>query len=85
MISLGAFLVLWAELTLPEDVDPRPVPPKKLVLTGPYSLMKHPMYVGNVSVLAGFAGMGGGVWAALAVGFLTKLLMQDWISRENER
>ena len=82
MVVFGAALSAWAELALPEGTDMRPIPPVKEVRDGPYGLLKHPMYVGNVAVLAGFAGLGGGIFAALSVGILAKMIMQHFAGLE---
>ncbi len=82
----GLALVTWSWLALPEGTDMMPVPPVKRVSAGPYRFLKHPMYVGNVAFVAGLAGLNGGgaggLFAALAVGFLAKMLMQYWAGLE---
>lgn len=86
----GLALVSWAYVALPKGTDMMPIPPRgKLTKAGPYRWrwLKHPMYVGNVAFVAGLAGMtggrAGGLWAALAVGFLAKMLMQYWAGLES--
>lgn len=80
----GAILALWAELSLPKGTNLMPVPPKTITKKGPYRFVQHPMYIGNVAVLSGFAGLGGGIWNALAVGFLAKMVMQHWAGLEKK-
>ncbi len=79
---IGAALVQWAVVSLPKGTSLMPVPPKTITKKGPYRFARHPMYIGNVAVLSGFAGLGGGIWNALAVGFLAKMLMQHWAGLE---
>ena len=81
----GLCLTYWAYFSLPAGTDMMPRPPKKRVKTGPYRLMKHPMYTGNVAIVAGLGGLAGGWLNALAVGSLAEMLMQHWIGLEEGR
>ena len=36
---------------------------KELAQTGPYALMRHPLYTGNIALVIGFALAGGTLWA----------------------
>ena len=76
--------MLWACKALPEGTDMRPIQPLYRIKTGPYRFLKHPMYVGNVAIVAGLAGLAAGAWNALAVGSVAKMLMQHWASLEEE-
>lgn len=84
MVVVGVVLCLWGELSLPRGTNMAPVPPVTKVRTGPYRFMNHPIYTANVCVVAGLAGIGGGVWVALSVGILAKLLFQQWIWMERQ-
>ena len=39
---------------------------RELATHGPYALMRHPLYTGNISIIAGFAIVSGQWWAAAA-------------------
>lgn len=79
---VGLGLVMWAGVSLPEGTVLFPLPIKAISTAGPYRFLRHPMYVGNVLAIAGFAGLAAGVWNALAVGGLAELVMREWAWRE---
>lgn len=87
-ISVAGFVLgVWAGISLPKGTDMMPGPIRGKVTTdGPYRFLKHPMYIGNVMIVAGLAGMNGGRWggifAALAVGFVAEMLMRQWAGLE---
>jgi protein-S-isoprenylcysteine O-methyltransferase Ste14 len=66
--AIGAALAVWCILTFvvigrgtPAPFDP----PRRLVVAGPYRLVRNPMYVGAILALAG-AALFYGSWALLA-------------------
>jgi protein-S-isoprenylcysteine O-methyltransferase Ste14 len=52
---LGALLVAWAWRALGPAATPFPVPRGRLVATGPYAYVRHPIYTGGVLFFLGFA------------------------------
>jgi protein-S-isoprenylcysteine O-methyltransferase Ste14 len=55
---------------------PRPKPDGELIVEGPYSMMRHPMYVGGVFLFAGLS-LVFSVWGLL----LTAVLALFWIAK----
>ena len=39
---------------------------RELATHGPYALVRHPLYTGNISIISGFAVASGQLWAAIA-------------------
>ena len=54
---VGGLLVVWAWRTLDRAATPfpRPRPGGRLVETGPYAFVRHPVYVGGIVFFLGFA------------------------------
>lgn len=54
---VGALLVAWAWRTLDRSATPfpRPRPGGRLVESGPYAFVRHPVYAGGTLFFAGFA------------------------------
>lgn len=85
-IAIAGFaLSAWAHYSLPLGVVDFPVPIKVATTRGPYRYCNHPMYVGNVVMITGLGGLGGGVWNALALFTLSELVMREWAWRESRR
>jgi protein-S-isoprenylcysteine O-methyltransferase Ste14 len=55
---------------------PRPRPDGELIVEGPYSMMRHPMYVGGVLFFAGLS-LVFSVWGLV----LTALLALFWVAK----
>jgi len=59
LVVLGEGVRLWASGHIVKN--------QKLTTTGPYALVRHPLYVGNILLLAGFAAASGLWWSAPVV------------------
>lgn len=84
MVAAGVIFASWAGMSLPPGTSLKPQPPKQRTSRGPYRWMRHPMYLGNILVVAGLFGVAGGIWHAIAGWVLTDLVMRDWKLREEE-
>lgn len=86
IMCIGIALQFWACAVNPKGAVSSPDdPPFKMVTTGPYRWLKHPMYWGNGLTVVGMAGLAAGVWNALAAAGIMDLLMRDWVKREENR
>lgn len=56
MSVLGVLLSLWAKRMLGASYSPcyAAAPPARLVASGPYAFLSHPIYVGNLLILGGW-------------------------------
>ncbi|MHA2068979.1 MAG: methyltransferase [Candidatus Thorarchaeota archaeon] len=81
----GLFLVYWSVFSLPKGTDLMPRPPLVKVKNGPYRLLKHPMYIGNVVLVSGLGGLAAGIWNALALGIIAGMVMEFWAGLEGGR
>ena len=58
LVLYGSFIIIWAIVILRScgegTCDPRR-PPKKLVISGPYKYVRHPMFSGSILALIGQA------------------------------
>ena len=65
-VVIGLFMVLAAIPALGDGLTPFPVPSRsgRLVTTGPYGLVRHPIYGGILLVVLGLSVLGGSWWAA---------------------
>lgn len=95
---LGLALAAWAHYALPAGTVMFPVPVRGAldlgraagdpIITvspttrGPYRWLRHPMYVGNIALVTGLGGLGGGIWTALALFTLAEMVMREWAYRE---
>jgi protein-S-isoprenylcysteine O-methyltransferase Ste14 len=90
-IALGIGLALagvalrgWARIHIGRSSDTRRLHARRLVTSGPYALLRNPLYVGNIAIATGLAVLiGARGWAAalaLAVG-----LHYDRVVRAEER
>ena len=64
----GILLVLWAAALLGRHLTPLPAPREAgaLITTGPFALVRHPIYVGIAMAAVGLALWSGGLVAILA-------------------
>ena len=83
---VGAILVVWAWRTLDRSATPfpRPRPGGRLIESGPYAYVRHPVYTGGLLFFGGFAlATSPAVFlpvAALAVFWRNKAaLEEDWL------
>jgi protein-S-isoprenylcysteine O-methyltransferase Ste14 len=76
--ALGAALVAWSVRELGSSITPfpKPLPRGKLVETGPYRLLRHPVYVGGFLFFAGLS-LAFSAWALL----LTAGLGAFWVAK----
>jgi protein-S-isoprenylcysteine O-methyltransferase Ste14 len=76
--ALGAALVAWSVRELGSSITPfpKPLPRGKLVETGPYRLLRHPIYVGGFLFFAGLS-LAFSAWGLL----LTAALGAFWVAK----
>jgi len=65
LIIVGESIRMWASGHIKKD--------KELATNGPYNYVRHPLYVGNITLLIGFA-LACGLWWALPVAVVFLLL-----------
>jgi protein-S-isoprenylcysteine O-methyltransferase Ste14 len=88
LAAIGAALVAWSVRELGTSLTPfpRPLPDGKLVQTGPYRLLRHPIYVGGVLFFAGlslvFSVYGLALTAVLAVFWIAKARLEERLLSE---
>ncbi|MCL1693932.1 MAG: isoprenylcysteine carboxylmethyltransferase family protein [Actinomycetia bacterium] len=81
---LGLGLVVWAVLVFGRGVTPSPMPSRKARLRtrGPYRWIRHPMYTGVITLMAGSAlgrrnWIAAALWVVLVVFFITKIRWEE--------
>ncbi len=62
LVILGEGLRLWAIGHIGRSARTRRAKARRLVATGPYTLSRNPLYVGNVLIYVGFAAASGLFW-----------------------
>jgi protein-S-isoprenylcysteine O-methyltransferase Ste14 len=84
LLAVGAAVGLWAlAANRPGNfnIRPEPHPEGRLVVRGPYSLVRHPMYLAVLLVTAGLAAAGDpwqwAIWAALAAVLAAKARREE--------
>jgi protein-S-isoprenylcysteine O-methyltransferase Ste14 len=83
MILVGAALEFAAILANPKGaISPPEALPEARTTRFPYSILKHPMYIGTWLYVVGLAGYGSGPATAASIGVVLALLYRDWICRE---
>lgn len=82
LVLLGASLRLWARSHFLRGSDTRKVQSHRLVLGGPYSHVRNPLYVGNILGQTGLVLAFTTPWIALGFGLLLLLLYQGVIASE---
>lgn len=57
LVVIGILLLTWSALSMKQSLTafPRPLPQGRLVTTGPYRFVRHPMYLGVVVGALGLA------------------------------
>ena len=81
--AIGAALVAWSARELGSSLTPFPKPRAggKLVETGPYRVVRHPIYIGGVLFAAGlslvFSAWGLALTAVLAVFWIAKARLEE--------
>lgn len=69
LIAAGAFFAVWASRELGRALTPFPKPrPVGLVTTGPFAVVRHPIYLGLLGVFVGYGILTGILALALTVG-----------------
>lgn len=80
---LGAALVAWAARALGRSLTPfpKPLPEGELVQSGPFRVVRHPIYVGGILFFAGlslvFSVYGLALTAILAVFWIAKARLEE--------
>ncbi|MEA3511946.1 MAG: isoprenylcysteine carboxylmethyltransferase family protein [Actinomycetota bacterium] len=81
---IGLALVVWAVLVFGRGVTPSPMPSRKAQLRtrGPYRWIRHPMYSGVITLMAGSAlgrrnWVAAGLWILLVAFFLAKMRWEE--------
>jgi protein-S-isoprenylcysteine O-methyltransferase Ste14 len=89
LTMLGCAFAIWARLTLGSNWSSMPDVKQshELVTTGPYALVRHPIYSGLLLALAGSvaaSGVGGIVlvWALLAISYALKFRQEERLMME---
>lgn len=82
LLAAGVLLVLWGLVHLRRSFSVVPQA-RRVVRSGPYRWVRHPMYLGNLLTLAGL-GLLIGSAAAIALA-LALMLLQLWRARYEER
>jgi protein-S-isoprenylcysteine O-methyltransferase Ste14 len=76
-IALGAAAIIWARTEFKKQkVDWRAAEPAKLVTSGPYQFLRHPIYLGLIFILVGWWWIWAAAWS-FYFGMLILLLI--WI------
>jgi protein-S-isoprenylcysteine O-methyltransferase Ste14 len=78
LTALGAALVAWSARELGTSLTPfpKPLPRGKLIETGPFRLLRHPIYVGGTLFFAGLS-LAFSAWGLA----LTALLALFWVAK----
>lgn len=81
VLSLGALFAGWALGTLGRDLTPFTTPPPgaKLVESGPFAIVRHPVYGGGLGVFTGLS-----IGFDLAALALTAALALVWLGKTRE-
>jgi protein-S-isoprenylcysteine O-methyltransferase Ste14 len=80
---VGFALTVWAAVTMGRSLSPFPRPPRdaELVETGPFRVLRHPIYVGGTLFFAGlslvFSLYGLALTAVLAVFWVAKARLEE--------
>jgi protein-S-isoprenylcysteine O-methyltransferase Ste14 len=88
LAAIGAALVAWSVRELGSSLTPfpRPLPDGNLVQTGPYRLLRHPIYVGGILFFAGlslvFSVYGLVLTAVLAAFWIAKARLEERLLSE---
>lgn len=77
LVAAGASLRLWASGCLRKN--------EELATHGPYALVRHPLYLGNVAICLGFALAAGRAWGAWAAALLLLLCYPPAIDHEDRK
>ncbi len=80
--TLGTSLTFWAYKSLPPKTNMMPIPIGTRTRRGPYKWLAHPMYIGEIIMVTGLAGMAAGFWNALCAFTIIELLISHWIGLE---
>jgi len=84
LVALGFYIVflVFKENTFTSGTI-EVVPDQKIITTGPYALVRHPMYIGAIIMLVGIPLALGSWWGLLAVALITAVIV--WRLLDEER
>jgi protein-S-isoprenylcysteine O-methyltransferase Ste14 len=80
LFALGLFIIFWSMYSLRKAVF---VPENKLIATGPFEYVRHPMYLGGIIGAIGLALFAGSVLGAV-YSFVLALVLSHIASAEEE-
>jgi len=80
VFAVGLFLIFWGAYSLRKEVF---VPGNKLVVTGAYKFVRHPMYLGGVAGAFGLALLAGSLFGAV-YSFMLALVLSRIADAEEE-
>jgi protein-S-isoprenylcysteine O-methyltransferase Ste14 len=78
LTAIGAALIAWSVRELGSSITPfpKPLPHGELSETGPYRVLRHPIYVGGVLFFAGLS-LAFSAWGLI----LTAVLAVFWVAK----
>lgn len=76
-VGLGLLIRVWASGIVMKN--------EELAVEGPYSLCRHPLYVGNILIGVGFASINGQLWAGITLLVYLLLFYPFTIKKEDRR
>ncbi len=77
---MGTFIILWGFYSLSKEVF---IPGKKFIISGPFAIVRHPMYLGGIVGAFGLALLAGSMFA-FVYSFILALVLLN-ISEAEER
>jgi protein-S-isoprenylcysteine O-methyltransferase Ste14 len=77
-LAAGAGIVVWGARSLGPNLTPgiEPLPTGRLITTGPYAHVRHPIYAGAVLLLTGYTLSWSNWTLALVVALLTRMYFE---------
>jgi protein-S-isoprenylcysteine O-methyltransferase Ste14 len=75
LLVAGIVFAIWALLVLGRSISLLPEA-RRLVTAGPYALVRHPLYLGEMVAVAGIALQHLSAWALLLLGLICALQFQ---------
>ena len=81
LIIVGTVFAIWASLVLGRSISILPQA-RRLVTSGPYSLVRHPLYLGEIVAIVGVALQYFSIWALLLAGLQFAFQLQRMKNEE---